>query len=63
MYLGMAMILLGSAFFLGSLTSLICPVIFIVIIEKNFIPMEEKNLEKKFGRKYFDYKNKIRKWI
>ncbi len=63
MYLGMALILLGVAVFLGSLISFVFPIIFIVIMEKLFIPIEEKNLEKKFGNKYIAYKKRVRKWI
>ena len=63
MYLGMALILLGVAVFLGSLITFIFPIMFIVIMEKLFIPIEEKNLEKKFGKKYIAYKKRVRKWI
>jgi len=63
MYLGMILILLGVAVFLGSLISFVFPIIFVMIIEKLFIPMEEKNLEKKFGDKYIAYKKRVRKWI
>ena len=63
MYLGMLSILLGLAIFLGSLITFVFPVIFIIIMEKRFIPLEEKNLEKKFGNKYTDYKKRARRWI
>ena len=63
MYLGMILILLGVAVFLGSLISFVFPIIFVMIMEKLFIPMEEKNLEKKFGDKYIAYKKRVRKWI
>ena len=63
MYLGMLAILLGTAIFLGSITVLIPPVVFIIIIERLFIPVEEKNLEKKFGNKYLEYKKRVRRWI
>ncbi len=63
MYLGMLSSLLGTAIFLGSLSPFIFSIIFIIIIEKSFIPMEEKNLEKKFGNKYINYKKRIRCWI
>jgi len=63
MYLGMILILLGVAVFLGSLISFVFPIIFVMIIEKLFIPMEEKNLEKEFGDKYIAYKKRVRKWI
>ena len=63
MYLGMILILLGVAAFLGSLISFVFPIIFVMIMEKLFIPMEEKNLEKEFGDKYIAYKKRVRKWI
>jgi len=63
MYLGMFSILLGTAIFLGSISSLISSILFIIIIESMFIPMEEKNLEKKFGNEYIDYKKRVRRWI
>lgn len=63
MYLGMLSILLGIAIFLGSLSPLVSPLAFIIIIGKIFISMEEKNLEKKFGDKYNNYKKRVRMWI
>jgi len=63
MYLGMFSILLGTAIFLGSLSSFVSTLLFIIIIERMFIPTEEKNLEKKFGSKYTDYKKRARRWI
>jgi protein-S-isoprenylcysteine O-methyltransferase Ste14 len=63
MYLGMLSILLGVAVFLGSLITFIFPVLFIVLMNLLFIPVEEKNLQKKFGKKYIDYKKKVRRWI
>ena len=63
MYLGMISILFGATIFLGSLITFAFPVIFIILMEKLFIPMEEKNLEKKFGNKYIDYKKRVRRWI
>jgi len=63
MYLGMMSILLGVAIFLGSLITFAFPIIFIIIMEKLFIPLEEKNLEKRFGNQYIDYKKNVRRWI
>lgn len=63
MYLGMMSILLGIAIFLGSLVTFAFPIIFIMIMEKIFIPLEEENLEKKFGNQYIDYKKRVRRWI
>ena len=63
MYLGMMSILLGFAISQGSLIPFVFPVIFIIIMEKRFIPLEEKNLEKKFDNQYIDYKKRVRRWI
>jgi len=63
MYLGMLIILIGIAILMGSLITFIFPIIFFVIINWFFIPMEEKNMEIKFGKKYSEYKNKVRRWI
>jgi len=59
----MASTLFGAAIFLGSLISFIFPIIFVYIIRVRFIHLEEKNMEKKFGKKYVNYKNSVRRWI
>jgi protein-S-isoprenylcysteine O-methyltransferase Ste14 len=63
LYLGMAVALFGLGVFLGSLSPIFSPIIFVLVIERLFAPMEENNLEKKFGKKYLDYKKKVRLWI
>jgi len=63
LYLGMALILFGEAILLGSIITFLFPLLFIIMTNMWTIPLEEKNLEKKFGRKYLDYKRKVRKWI
>jgi protein-S-isoprenylcysteine O-methyltransferase Ste14 len=63
MYLGMAVILFGAGFILGSITSFIGVVLFVAAMEIAFIPLEEINLQKKFGEKYLAYKKKVRRWI
>jgi protein-S-isoprenylcysteine O-methyltransferase Ste14 len=63
MYVGMAAILLGVSIFTGSLITFVFPIIFYIIIRTQFIPIEEKNLEKKFGKTYDDYKSSVRRWI
>lgn len=62
-YLGMILALFGEAIFLGSIITFILPVIFFITINKTNIPFEEENLERKFGKKYLDYKKKVRRWI
>ena len=62
-YLGMMIALFGVEIILGSLFSFIFPIIFVIIINKTIIPVEEKNLERLFGKKYLDYKKKVGRWI
>jgi protein-S-isoprenylcysteine O-methyltransferase Ste14 len=63
MYLGMTLALLGAGFILGSITSFIGALLFIVTMEIAFIPMEEKNLQEQFGETFENYKKKVRRWV
>jgi protein-S-isoprenylcysteine O-methyltransferase Ste14 len=63
MYLGMLMMLMGSAFLMGTIPSLFAPIAFFLIIDKVFIPYEEKKLVEVFGEDYSDYAKKTRRWI
>jgi protein-S-isoprenylcysteine O-methyltransferase Ste14 len=63
MYLGMAAILFGSAVALGSLTSFVFPIAYVIITELMFIRFEERNLERIFSKEYIEYKRKVRRWI
>lgn len=62
-YLGMTIILMGVEILLGSLSAMIFPVIFVIIIERLFIKAEEVVLENQFGDKYVEYRKKVRRWI
>ena len=63
MYLGMAILLIGIGFILGSITSFAGFVLFIITMEIAFIPQEDMNLQEKFGDEYLAYKKRIRRWI
>ena len=63
MYLGMAAILLGLAILLGSVITFVFPVLFILVMELLFIPLEDRNLEQAFGAEYRAYKKRVRRWI
>jgi protein-S-isoprenylcysteine O-methyltransferase Ste14 len=63
MYLGMSLILFGEAILLGSLGSFLIPFLFIIIIEKFFIPFEERTLITWFPEEYSTYQKRKRKWI
>jgi len=63
MYLGMFLMVFGSAFLLGSFGALIPLLIFVLIIRYNFVAGEERFMEVAFGQQYLDYKSKVRRWI
>ncbi len=63
MYLGMVAILLGAAAVLGSLSAFAAPVIFFLIMDRFFIPREEKMLEGTFREEFLNYKKKVRRWL
>ncbi len=62
-YLGFAAILLGVAFLHGTIITFVFPIAFAVAMQLLFIPLEEKNMENAFGKKYLEYKKKTRRWI
>ncbi|WP_449046359.1 methyltransferase family protein [Parapedobacter sp.] len=61
-YLGMALMLLGVAIFLGSLSPFIFPPVFIIIIDRSIIQNEENRLEELFGKEYLAYKKRVNRW-
>lgn len=63
MYLGMLIVLLGESILLSSLSPLIAPILFVIIITIKFIKPEERILENVFNDDYKNYKNKIKRWI
>ena len=63
MYLGMTTVLLGTAIFLGSPIPFTSPVLYMLLMERFFIYIEEANMESSFGDKYLNYKTRVRRWI
>jgi protein-S-isoprenylcysteine O-methyltransferase Ste14 len=63
MYLGMVFILTGLALAMGSLSPFIVIPLFLVLIDRVFIKVEEQMLEKRFGESWLKYKAKVRRWI
>jgi len=63
MYLGLLVLLIGLAIFLGSLSPVIVLPIFIVTLTVQQIIPEEKILEQKFGQQYIDYKLSVKRWV
>jgi protein-S-isoprenylcysteine O-methyltransferase Ste14 len=63
MYLGMVLILIGLAVFMGTITPFIIIAIFAVLMEMVFVRTEEKMLAQKFGPAWNIYRDKVRKWF
>lgn len=63
MYLGMALILFGIGILLGLLSPYFVILIFILLLDFVFIQKEEAMLQNKFGAKWLEYKNRVRRWL
>lgn len=63
MYVGVTLVLCAWAFFLGSLWTLVGPVVFFAYINRFQIIPEERMLSVKFGDAYRDYCRRVRRWL
>ncbi len=63
MYLGMALILFGTAITVGAATALLVPPLFMAIIQWRYILPEEALLEAQFCEEYRDYRRRVRRWL
>ena len=63
MYLGMVIILTGVAFLLGALSPFIIIPIFAITLDRVFIVSEENMLDQRFGGKWKQYEENVRRWI
>ncbi len=63
MYLGMALILLGTGCTTGTVAGLLVVPVFMVIIELRFIRPEEAMLRGLFGAEFEAYCARVRRWL
>jgi len=63
MYLGMVMMMIGAAFWFGTLPYYLATVLFFMVINQVFCPFEEDELGATFGVAYSDYCESVRRWI
>ena len=63
MYLGLVLVLLGAAIWIGSAVMLLAPVAFYWVIDQMVIPNEETTLKRLFGETYLEYQARVRRWI
>jgi protein-S-isoprenylcysteine O-methyltransferase Ste14 len=63
MYLGFVLILVGVAVLMGSLTPYFVIPVFVILMDRVFIQVEEEMLEEKFGSAWLDYETRVGRWI
>ena len=63
MYLGMLDVLLGGALLSGSLSPFLAPLLFVPVMNRFVIAVEERMLEETFGDEYRAYKQQVRRWL
>ena len=63
MYLGVTTALAGTAIYLGDFLAFLSPIVFFMFVSLRFIPREERLMEKLFGKKYLEYKKRVRRWV
>jgi protein-S-isoprenylcysteine O-methyltransferase Ste14 len=63
MYLGLTMVLIGSALLFGSVGALLPIPVFVLIVRQRFILGEERFLEEIFGAEYLAYRERVRRWL
>ena len=63
MYLGMGMMLIGVAIFVGTAPFYVVAVAFFLIMDRLFCRYEEEKLANTFGQEFYRYCHKVRRWL
>lgn len=63
MYLGVALLLTGIAFYIGSPVYLLAPCGFFLAVQRLFVPFEERRLEETFGDDYRRLLRETPRWL
>lgn len=63
MYLGMVLVLFGTALLLRELLPFVIPFLFAWLIASRFIQHEEVRLHAQFGDAYEEYAERVRRWL
>jgi len=63
MYLGLLLILIGWAVWLGAMINVLVLILFVVVLTELQIKPEEAALRKLFGQEYEDYCQQVRRWL
>ncbi len=62
-YLGNALLMIGVGLAAGMLWFIILAIVAAFLTQKLAIEREEKHLDLRFGKKYRDYRKRVRRWI
>ena len=62
-YLSLPLVLLGWMLFYGSFAILVAMVVVWALLNHVVVPMEEHDLEARFGDVYRRYRNTVRPWL
>lgn len=63
MYLGLVLVSLGIAFWVGSLPFFAVPILVFVTTNFVHIPFEEAKMRRQFGTQYDEYTRSVRRWL
>jgi protein-S-isoprenylcysteine O-methyltransferase Ste14 len=63
MYLGLTIVTLGIAIWVGSWPMLLAPVAVFATANWVHIPFEEAKMRRQFGSAFDDYTHKVRRWL
>lgn len=63
MYLGLLLVLMAWAVFLGNALALVVPAVFVSLMNRLQIIPEERALAAKFGPAFAAYQSKVRRWL
>ncbi len=63
MYLGFVLIVTGLAVLIRSLTPWVVVLGFVILLDREYIVVEERMLGEKFGTRWIDYKQRTRRWL
>lgn len=63
MYLGLTLILLGTALLFGTVSPLLPAATFALLMDRHFIPVEERMLGETFGAEWERYRERVRRWL
>jgi protein-S-isoprenylcysteine O-methyltransferase Ste14 len=63
MYLGLVLLLIGWAVWLGSVSPWLVPPLFVIVLTVVQIIPEEQALSRRFGEEYLSYRQSVARWI